>query len=81
MDRCAISNCIVYFFRDGIRQGRLYLEGGDVTECSEMYKEVCPTHLWNAHVLKTKGDIYDNALGHDYTINDQQNIFRNLRFP
>ena len=46
-----------------------------------MYKEVCPTHLWNAHVLKTKGDIYDNALGHDYTINDQQNIFRNLRFP
>ena len=49
-DRCSIC----HFFRNGIRQGRIYLEGGEVTECSDMFKEVCPTHLWNALVLETK---------------------------
>ena len=55
-----------FFFRNGIRQGRIYLDGGEVTECSDMYKEVCPTHLWNSLVLETKRGNYGRVLSHDY---------------
>ena len=54
-------------FREGARQGRKYGQGIAVTECSQIYKEACPTEKWNAYVLETKRKVGDDNNNGDPT--------------